>query len=96
MICPNDTFGHLLESNWSVYIYCESSTWCHHWKKMDVKAMAARYGMDHGSLHKDLIKLPWKCEKCGGRKVSFKYQPGGKQYDYGKDAGPDWFEINQD
>lgn len=92
----NDTFGRLLDKGWTVYVCCESSSLCSNITKMDINAMAARYGRDHGSLHKDLVKLPWKCEKCGGRKVSFKYQPGGKQYDYGKDAGPDWFEINQD
>jgi hypothetical protein len=80
MTADTDTFGHLIDNGYSVYAYCDSSSHCHHSKKIDLEAMAARYGRDHGSLHADLIKLPWRCEKCGGRKVSFRYQPGSKQY----------------
>jgi hypothetical protein len=80
VISQNSTFGQCLDSGYEIYVCCESSSHCHHGKKLDLEAMAAKYGRDHGTLHADLIKLRWKCEKCGGRKVSFRYQPGGIQY----------------
>jgi hypothetical protein len=71
MIDTNSTFGACLDSGCGIIVNCVSSYECHHWKKLDIAAMVEKYGRDHGALHKDLIKLPWKCERCGGSKVSF-------------------------
>lgn len=71
MIDTNSTFGACLDSGSGLIVNCVSSYECHHSTKLDIAAMAARYGRDHGALHRDLIKLPWKCERCGGRKASF-------------------------
>lgn len=78
----NATFRHSIENGDKIYIVCASSSYCSHLSVMDLQAMAARYGLDHGSLHADLVKLPWRCEKCGGHKVTFRYQPGKHEYKY--------------
>lgn len=73
------TFGDMIDKGFTLWVYCD--TWgCHHGKQADLHALAARYGRDYGSTHDDLVKLPWRCEKCGGRKVTFRLQPGSKQY----------------
>jgi hypothetical protein len=82
MTSTNGTFGALLDNGFTVYVYCVSSSHCHHSTTLYLEEMAAKYGRDHGSLHDDLIKLPWTCVNCGGRKVSFRYQPGAMQYGY--------------
>jgi hypothetical protein len=82
MNASNDTFQHCIESGETIYVFCASSHLCSHSSKLDLHAMAAKYGLDHGALHADLVKLAWRCEKCGGRKVSFRYQPGKKDYTY--------------
>ncbi len=84
----NSTLGDMIDNGNKITVYCE--TWgCQHGKTLDLEALAERYGRDHGALHNDLVGLPWKCEKCGGRKVSFRLQPGAMQYTFHGPEEPD-------
>jgi len=84
----NATLGDMIDHGNQITVYCE--TWgCKHGKTLDLMALADRYGRDHGALHWDLVKLPWKCEKCGGRQVSFRITPGSKQYTFQRPNEPD-------
>jgi hypothetical protein len=81
MTTTNATLGDCLDSGERIHVYCE--TWgCHHGKELDLAALAERLGRDHGALHNDLVGLRWRCEKCGGGKVSFRHTPGAMQYGY--------------
>ena len=78
-----NTIGDMIDKGFTLWVYCD--TWgCHHGKQADLQALAKLYGRDHGAMHDDLVKLPWRCEECGGRKVTFRMQPGSKQYQSGK------------
>jgi hypothetical protein len=49
---------------------------CHHHSEIDLVALAARLGPEHGSMHDDLVpKL--RCTKCGGKAVGLIVSPGG-------------------
>jgi hypothetical protein len=92
MTSQNATFGDCLDSGYSIRVYCDSIS-CSNGRALDLEAMVAKYGRDHGALHNDLIKLSWRCDKCGGRKVTFRYQPGTKEYDAKRpDLRPDWVD----
>ncbi|MCZ4501017.1 MAG: hypothetical protein JWQ74_3572 [Marmoricola sp.] len=81
----NSTFGGMIDMGFDIMVNC-SSTACERSKRLDLEEMAIKYGRDHGALHDDLIKLPWRCELCGGHKVSFTVLPAGKEYDPARQA----------
>lgn len=82
------TLGDLIDTDCRIYVCCE--TWgCNNMKVADLLALAAKYGRDHGAMHQDLIKLPWRCDRCHGRKVSFRLEPGCKQYRFHKPTDDD-------
>jgi hypothetical protein len=88
MAMTNATLGDMLDNGDQLTVYCE--TWgCQHGKTLDLAALAERYGRGHGAMHRDLVKLPWKCEKCGGRNVSFRVSPGAMQYTFHRAVDPD-------
>lgn len=70
-----DTIGALIDSLTTLTVYCADDN-CWHGKDVDLEKLAARIGRDHSCMHSDLIKLNWRCEKCGGRKVTFRLAPG--------------------
>jgi hypothetical protein len=82
------TLGGMIDHGYTLHVYCE--TWgCGEGRKVDLERLAARYGREHGAMHQDLVGLPWKCQKCGGRKVSFRIAPGAKQYTFHQAPDPD-------
>lgn len=59
------TIGALIDNAHNLRAYCNS---CRHCVKLDLEALAARLGRDHGSMHVDLVpKL--KCE-CGSKDIA--------------------------
>jgi hypothetical protein len=92
----HSTLGDMLDANFRVYVCCE--TWgCQNVKAANLEALAAKYGRDHGAMHWDLVKLPWRCDKCQGRKVSFRLEPGSKQYLFTRHVDEDHsFGIKKD
>lgn len=74
-----DTIGAMIDNGYVLHVYCE--TWgCPESKRVDLESLAARYGRQQRAMHWDLVKLPWRCQRCKGTKVSFRVQPGGVQY----------------
>lgn len=59
------TIGAFLDNAHVLRAYCNT---CRHCVKLDLKALAAALGRDHGSMHNDLVpKL--KCSACGSRAI---------------------------
>ena len=83
MTITNNTIGAMIDQGYSLTIHYQSQG-CGQSSPVDLQALADRYGRDHGALHADLIKLPWRCDQCGGRQVSFRLQPGAIQYGFTK------------
>jgi hypothetical protein len=79
MTTSTGTLGALIDGGYTLYVFCASDN-CNESNKVDLEALAGRYGRDHGAMHWDLVKLPWRCQRCGSRSVSFRLQPGGIQY----------------
>lgn len=88
MPTTTDTIGALIDGGYTLYVFCEA-TRCSESKAVDLSALADRYGREHGAMHWDLVKLPWKCQVCGGCDVSFRVQPGAKQYTFHRSPDPD-------
>ncbi len=69
------TLGELLDGSIELHVFCGRAPDCWHGAKADVATLVSRYGRDHGAMHDDLVRLPWRCARCGGRKVSFRFIP---------------------
>jgi hypothetical protein len=66
------TIGEMIDKGWTVRVYCEARN-CHRGADVDLAALAARLGRDHGALHADLVGH-FRCA-CGSRHVSFRLSP---------------------
>lgn len=61
-----DTLGSLIENDHLLRAYCNA---CRHCVKLNLAALAAKLGHDHGSLHDQLVpKL--KCSQCGSKDIA--------------------------
>lgn len=58
-----ETIGDLLDGGYSLHAYCERDD-CRHSSRLDLDALAARLGRDHGALHRDLVPH-LRCSACG-------------------------------
>jgi hypothetical protein len=71
------TLGDLIDGDFTLAVCCAGDN-CNNHTNADLEALAKRYGRDQGSMHADLVKLPWRCELCGSRKVTFRLIPKSK------------------
>ena len=61
----NATIAGMIEGRYAVSVFCRD---CHHQAKLDLEALAARLGPDHGALADTLLpKL--RCSSCGGKRL---------------------------
>jgi hypothetical protein len=81
----NSTLGGMIDMGFDIMVNC-GGRGCDRSKRLDLVAMAEKYGRDHGAMHADLIKLPWRCDLCGCREVSFTVVPRSKEYEPGRRA----------
>ena len=56
----------------TVWAYCNS---CHHNRPLDLEAIAAKLGIDHGALHTDLVPK-MRCTKCRSKNVAIRLLSG--------------------
>jgi hypothetical protein len=68
-----DTIGDLIDEGHELMVYCYNTS-CRHGASVDLEALTAKLGRDHGSMHADLAHK-FRCSKCGGRNVGFKLHP---------------------
>ncbi len=61
----NATLGGCIASGHRITAYCNS---CRHSVQLDLEALAAKLGPDHGALHNDLVPR-LKCSRCGSRSI---------------------------
>ena len=87
MTAANDTIGRCIDNGYSIYVCCDA-VGCSNTKPLDLGKLAGKLGRDHGALRADLIGLGFRCSKCNGREVSFRYTAGGTQADY--------FQVDED
>lgn len=78
------TIQQTIDSGVDVHVSCYA---CHHHVKLDLQALKARLGPEHGAMHDDLV-FKMRCSKCGGKNVGLTVIPNYK----GKDVNP--FERN--
>lgn len=61
----NGTLGECLDNGYGLTATC---TLCWHSARLDLDALAANLGRDHGALRDDLVpKL--RCTPCGGKRI---------------------------
>lgn len=73
------TVGDLIDHGYKLRVVCGTDR-CHEDKPVDLQKIVERFGGHHRAMQSDLARLPWRCQRCGGRKVSFRISPGGTQY----------------
>lgn len=69
------TIGDLIDIDSALYVVCDTHG-CNKIKPVDLEKLADRYGRQLGCLHNDLVRLPWRCQECHGRKVTFRIVSG--------------------
>ncbi|MDQ0349714.1 hypothetical protein J2S76_004165 [Ancylobacter vacuolatus] len=47
---------------------------CRHHRELDLPALAARLGPDHGALHADLVPR-LRCAECGSKRIALTMLP---------------------
>ena len=69
-----NTIQQRIDNSDEVMVYCHNSAHCHHKARLDLVALRARLGPDHGAMHDDLVpKL--RCTKCQSKKVGIIISP---------------------
>ncbi|UCI17042.1 hypothetical protein FJ970_18080 [Mesorhizobium sp. B2-1-8] len=56
------TIADAIRSRETFYVTC-GHPMCNHSTQLDLEALGARLGLDHGAMHDDLVKV-FRCEKC--------------------------------
>jgi hypothetical protein len=67
------TIGEMIDKHYGLTVCCEARG-CHGGADVDLVALAARLGRDHGAMHDDLAGK-FRCSRCGSRRVSFRISP---------------------
>jgi hypothetical protein len=70
----NNTLGGMIDMGFDIMVNC-SGRGCDRSKRIDLVAVAEKYGRDDGAMHDDLIKLPWRCDQCGCHTYSVIHSP---------------------
>ena len=65
-VFTSSTYRDLIEASHTVMAYCYAHG-CQHSARLDLRALAARHGMD-AEFRQDRLR----CSKCGGRKVQIR------------------------
>ncbi|WP_131835364.1 hypothetical protein [Ancylobacter aquaticus] len=66
MASLNGTLGDCIAHRQGIRATCLA---CWHHRELDIPALAARLGPDHGALHNDLVpKL--RCAECGSKRIA--------------------------
>lgn len=72
------TLGDHIDERYTIRYYCAAYTpgkgYCRGSGLVDLEALAARLGRDHGALARDLQPHVF-CERCGGNDVTFRISP---------------------
>ena len=67
----NATLGECIASGSGIRATCLA---CWHARELDLPALAARLGPDHGALHANLVpKL--RCAECGSKRIALTMMP---------------------
>lgn len=72
----NDTIQGAIDLRESIRATCND---CGHNAMLDLLALRAKLGPNHGALHKDLVPL-LVCSECGGKRSSLTMIPGSIEY----------------
>jgi hypothetical protein len=74
-----DAIADLIAANEALFVNCGHPA-CNHSIQLDLEALAARLGADHGAMHDDLVRL-FRCQRCAAA---------------GRDQGPVFFTCIPD
>lgn len=67
----NRSLGECIALRYGIRATCLA---CWHHRELDLPALAARLGADHGALHADLVpKL--RCAECGSNRIALTVLP---------------------
>ncbi|CAA0130295.1 Uncharacterised protein [Starkeya nomas] len=64
-----NTLGSLIDNGHGLGVHCLNPE-CRRYVELDLPALAAKLGRDHGSMHRDLAPI-MKCTACGQKRVKF-------------------------
>lgn len=71
MTSTNGTLGECIASGYGIRATCVV---CWHTRVLDLPALSAKLGPDHGALHADLVpKL--RCVECGSKRIALTALP---------------------
>jgi hypothetical protein len=68
-----NTLGKMRRYQMGLTVYCAEDD-CGHGSRLNLDYLCERLGEDHGCLAADM-KVHFRCQKCGGRKVTFRTGP---------------------
>lgn len=74
------TIQSLIDEGHTLRAYCHDPR-CNRGADLDLQALKARLGPDHGAMHDDLVPL-LRCSKCGSKKVGLILSPPTKSSNY--------------
>lgn len=67
----NSTLGECIALGYGIRATCLA---CWHARELDLPALAARLGPDHGALHADLVPR-LRCAECGSKRIALTMLP---------------------
>lgn len=74
MRSPMSTIQNRIDRKERVFAHCQGGNNCFHTQELDLEALKAKLGPDHGAMHDDLVpKL--RCGKCGSKRVFITINP---------------------
>lgn len=68
------TIQDMIDRRERLFAHCEGGNNCFHSQQLDLEALKAKLGPDHGAMHDDLVPL-LRCKKCGSKKVGITVHP---------------------
>jgi hypothetical protein len=68
------TIQEVIDRRDRIFAHCAGGNNCFHSQQLDLEALKAKLGPDHGAMHADLTPL-LRCKKCGSKKVGITVHP---------------------
>jgi hypothetical protein len=68
------TIQDMIDKGDRLFAHCGGGNNCFHSQELDLEALKAKLGPDHGTMHDDLVPL-LRCKKCRSKKVGITIHP---------------------